>query len=303
MSAPLPDEQIGLSDRERELGAIIRAYSEVTERLKDAHDQLNGEVAGLREELQRKNAELRRRDRLAALGEMAAGLAHEVRNPLGGIALYASMLERELARRPKALSSAKKISQGVRSLERLVSEILDFAQEDRLDRRACKLGGVLEEVLPALRPWVEESGAAVTIEDGAEAVALYCDPPRMRQVLINLLMNAVQAAGRGGEVRLGAQRETEGRNAWARIEITDNGEGIPTELLDRIFNPFFTTKASGTGLGLAIVHRIIEAHGGTIRAINRSEGGARFVLRLPPAAEAAARRAEVPVSTAGAVVH
>lgn len=268
-----------LSQRERELAAILKAYSEVTDRLKIAHEQLNHEVAGLREELKQKNAELRRKDRLAALGEMAAGLAHEIRNPLGGIALYASMLERQLDGQPKPQNAAMKISQGVRSLDRLVCEILDFAQEDHLQRQTCKLGVVLAEVDQAICHWADECQATVTIDPSAADVIVDCDPPRLRQALLNLLINAVQAAGRNGHASLSASRDDAGE---IRIEVSDDGPGIPKDKLDRIFNPFFTTKASGTGLGLAIVHRIAEAHGGSIRASNRAEGGARFVLSLPP---------------------
>lgn len=268
-----------LSQRERELAAILKAYSEVTDRLKTAHEQLNHEVAALREELKRKNAELRRKDRLAALGEMAAGLAHEVRNPLGGIALYSSMLERELAGQPKPQAAAVKISQGVRSLDRLVSEILDFAQEDHLQRQVCKLGDILSEIRQAVCHWAQEANAAVTIDPAAEDIVLNCDPPRLRQALLNLLINAAQAAGENGRASLTASSDDAGQ---IRIEVCDNGPGIPKDKLDRIFNPFFTTKASGTGLGLAIVHRIAEAHGGSVRASNRTEGGARFILSLPP---------------------
>lgn len=275
------DEQSCLSQRERELGGIIKAYSEVTERLKVAHDQLNDEVARLGDELKRKNAELRRRDRLAALGEMAAGLAHEVRNPLGGIALYSSMLERELVGQPKVRTAATKISQGVRSLERLVSEILDFAQEDRLERQVCKLGGILTEMYENIRPWADECRATVIIEPSAHELTIECDPLRMHQVLLNLVMNGVQAAGDGGRVWLTAKQHPAGDANSVQIEVSDNGSGIPKEQLDRIFNPFFTTKNTGTGLGLAIAHRIVVAHGGVIRAVNRAEGGARFILSIP----------------------
>lgn len=271
------------SERERELGAIIKAYNEVTQRLKESHDRLNGELARLREELTQKNEELRRRDRLFALGEMSAGLAHEIRNPLGGIALYASMLERELSDRPGARDAATKISRGVRSLERLVSEILDFAQESRLRKQSCTLGPVLDQVKDGLEPWVDQTAAAVVMEPAAFDVRLDCDPFRLGRVLLNLMINGLQAVGSGGEVRLSARRVSPqgGEDDVVVIEVCDNGPGIPAELLDRIFNPFFTTRAAGTGLGLPIVHRIVEAHGGAIRAMNRAEGGARFVVRLP----------------------
>jgi len=283
MSLQATAERPRISERERELGAIIKAYSEVTEQLKLAHDRLNGEVARLGDELKRKNAQLRRRDRLAALGEMAAGLAHEIRNPLGGMALYASMLEGELETQPKARSAATKISKAVRSLERLVSDILDFAQEDRLDRQVVQLGPILARLEESLLPWAEQYGVVVDIQASAGAVEADCDPGRLGQVLLNLMMNGLQAAGAGGVVGLSAKTlvSKDDAGGGVRIEVWDSGPGIAAEALDRIFNPFYTTKDTGTGLGLSIVHRIVEAHGGTIRATNRVEGGARFALTLP----------------------
>jgi two-component system sensor histidine kinase HydH len=279
VGSPVADGQIMFTERERELGAIIASYNDVTERLKSAHERLGQEVARLREELRQKNAELRRRERLAALGEMAAGLAHEVRNPLGGIALYASMLEGQLADRPASRTAASKISQGVRALDRLVGEILDFAQEHRLDPRPCRLADVLSAVQESIRPWAAEQMVDVAIDPAALEVEACCDSLRMQQVLLNLVMNGIQAVGENGHVWVSASRRTDGHGI--EIEVYDDGPGIPPENLDRIFNPFFTTRATGTGLGLAIVHRIVEAHGGVIRASNRSEGGARFVIRLP----------------------
>lgn len=264
-----------VSGRELELSAIISAYNDVTERLKDAHERLHSEVARLRDELRRKNEELRRRERLAALGEMAAGLAHEIRNPLGGIALYASMLERELAANPKVSTAASRICLGVRTLERLVSEILDFAQEHRLERSNCSMRDLLLALDDAVHPWADESKGEFSYEEGDAEIN--CDRHKLHQVLLNLVMNGLQAASPGGKVRLAWSAAMNG----VEIEVVDNGPGIPEADLHKIFNPFFTTKATGTGLGLAIVHRIIEAHGGTIRAGNRAEGGARFVIRLP----------------------
>lgn len=271
---PLP-----LTDRERELAAIIGAYNDVTERLKTAHERLGEEVARLREELRQKSVELRRRERLAALGEMAAGLAHEVRNPLGGIALYSSMLEGQLADRPASRMAAAKISQSVRSLDQLVSEILDFAQEHHLELQECRLGVVLAAAEDSVRPWAAEHGVTVTVEPSAMEVEVRCDARRLQRAVLNLLMNGVQAVGRGGHVRVRSAVRDDRRGV--EIEVSDDGPGIPMQNLERIFNPFFTTRATGTGLGLAIVHRIVESHGGIIRVSNRPEGGARFVIRLP----------------------
>jgi signal transduction histidine kinase len=275
----------GPTQREQELGAIICAYNEVTDRLKVAHERLHSEVARLRDELHRKNEALRRGERLAALGEMAAGLAHEIRNPLGGIALYASLLEGQLAGTSgPARDAAGRISRGVRSLEQLVREILDFAQEDRLERAWCRLEEPWTGADTLARPWADQSHVRVTAEAAALALPVYCDPARLQRVLVNLVMNGIQAAGEGGSVHLSARRTGGG----VEITVEDSGPGIAAENLARIFNPFFTTRASGTGLGLAICHRIIEAHGGTIRAGNAPGGGARFVIRLPPGGQVTA---------------
>jgi len=263
-----------MTERERELGAIVLAYSDVTDRLKVAHENLGREVRRLSDELAEKNRELRRRERLAALGEMAAGLAHEVRNPLGGIALSACKLERELGDRPSARATAGRISQAVRDLDRLVAEILEFAQEDRLEKSNQPVSELLTHVKMQVQPWADEHGAVVGIEAIPADLHLSCDPHRLGRVLLNLVMNGLQAAGSNARVGVAA-RDTD---SGVQIEVTDNGPGISPDHLDRIFNPFFTTKSTGTGLGLAIAHRIIEAHGWTIRAMNRECGGARFVI-------------------------
>lgn len=268
----------GPSSRELELSAIIGAYNDVTERLKCAHEKLHAEVMRLREELGRKNAELRRRERLAALGEMAAGLAHEIRNPLGGIALSASLLESQLRDRPAAGAAAARISSGVRALERLVSGILDFSHEHELERANHGAHGLLARVADSARAWEESTGATLMEETPDSDFQVWCDRDRLVQVLLNLAMNALQAAGRGGRAWLSATLHSEG---GVEFRVQDDGPGIPEADLHRIFNPFFTTKSSGTGLGLAIAHRIVESHGGGIRAGNRPQGGACFVVMLP----------------------
>ena len=272
------EQVLELTEKERELGAIISAYHDVTDRLKVAHERLHGEVERLREELRLKNDELRRRERLAALGQMAAGLAHEVRNPLGGIALYASMLQQRLEDRPSERTAATRISEAVRSLERLVCDILDFAQESRLNRQWFTLGEIILAVEDAAAPLAAEKSAALLIDESARAVRIMADPARLRQVLLNLVINGLQAVETKGRVWLSAIANPDGEVV---IEVRDDGAGIPDSALDRIFNPFFTTKDTGTGLGLAIVHQIIEAHGGSVRVSNCPQGGASFVVRIP----------------------
>lgn len=276
-----------LSDRERELGAIIAAYNDVTERLKDSHERLQSEAQRLREELAKTNRELARRERLAALGSMAAGLAHEIRNPLGGIQLFAGLLARDVADRPDQLRLVQRITSGVQSLERIVTDILAFAGPAEPRFETVAVGRVVEDVMELARATFDDQGATLACA-GSPGGVFHADPCQVQQALLNLLRNAAEAAGAGGCVTFTVDADGE----QVCFVVEDDGEGIPPDRLDRVFNPFYTTKDHGTGLGLAIVHRIAEAHGGHIRAANREAGGAVFTLSLPR--WQATRSADVP---------
>lgn len=272
-----------LTQRERELGAIITAYNQVTEQLKGAHEKLLGEVARLREELARKNQQLRRRERLAALGELAAGVAHEIRNPLGGIRLFASLLEKEVADRPGALRLTGKIIKGVTSLEGIVSGILQFARPAEPNPAPLELDRLVHETVELALDRCEKQGLRIEVSKAVRNIDLFTDGMLLQRALLNLLLNAIDAAGPGGCVTVSARPGSAGR---IMLSVADSGPGVPAELMDRIFNPFFTTKAAGTGLGLAIVHQIAEMLGGSVHAANRREGGAVFSLCLPRRFEA-----------------
>jgi signal transduction histidine kinase len=277
---------------EPDLAAVIQTYNEVTERLKVSHELLRREVCRLREQVNEKNKELQRRERLAALGEMAAGVAHEIRNPLGGIGLYASLLERDLADRPEQQEIAMRISSGVRNVDSIIGGILAFAGGAEPNRQRARLDEILDETLTqaARRAW--ELDAQIDVDPALREVELFCDVGQMERALLNLILNALDAAGTGGHVwlRPGGRQDREG---LFPVVVEDDGPGIAPQFLQRVFNPFFTTKDTGTGLGLAIVHRIAEAHAGRVTARNREGGGAAFVLSIP-----AARR-EVDTDQAG----
>ena len=278
---PASETNLELTPRERELGAIIEAYNQVTEQLKASHDKLGQEVNHLRVELEGKNRELRRRERLVALGELAAGVAHEIRNPLGGIRLFASLLARDLKDMPDSLRVVNKIIQGVTSLESIVTGILDFARPPEPQPGRVQLDVVVREVIELAAERIEQSKVNVSVGNEIAGVLLVTDGRLLQQALLNLLLNAVDVASRGdqpGEITFALPEVSE---AHVVLTVADNGPGIPAEMLDRIFNPFFTTKDTGTGLGLAIVHQIAESLGGNIQATNRSEGGAVFAMRLP----------------------
>lgn len=271
-----------ITERERELGAIIDAYSQVTDKLRGSHDRLREEVQRLREELARTNAELRRRERLAALGEMAAGVAHEIRNPLAGIQLFAALLSKDLADRPAESRLVEKISKCVASLDAIVTDILDFARPSGPEPAPTAFGDLASEVIELAVSRVQQAEVEVVLTDQAAGLSLVTDGRLLQRALLNLLTNAIAAstagAARPARVEVSAERMADG---WVVISVRDSGSGVPEELKDRIFNPFFTTKADGVGLGLAIVHQIAETLGGVVRVANHPEGGAVFTLRLP----------------------
>ncbi len=280
MSAPPVNSPIATAQRIEELGRIIMAYSEVTDRLQQSHDQLQQTVGTLRTELGEKNKLLERRNRLAALGEMAAGMAHEIRNPLGGIQLYASLLAKDVADQVDSLQLVNKISAGVKRLEGLVSQTLHFTREITANVTEVDLAEVVAEAIELSHNAMLARSITCNVQ-GPARLAVMADSVLIGQALLNLLLNAADAAPQGGTVSVtfNAPPADSGARQF-HLVIRDSGPGIPAAILDKVFNPFFTTKDNGTGLGLAIVHRIVEAHEGTISVTNPPDGGARFEIRV-----------------------
>jgi signal transduction histidine kinase len=264
---------------------ILTAYQQATENLKESHDLLMEEVARLREELRSKNEQLERRKRLAALGEMAAGVAHEIRNPLGSIQLNIDLLGRNLGPGSRESALAEKIGHAVRGLDAIVGDMLTFTRVIEVQREPNQLGDLLAEAAAEIAPTLEQAGAEVDAEGINTSVVLDLDGRLFKRVLINLMLNAADAMREASvprrQIRFAATGDGDVRPTW-RITVSDTGPGSSAEVIDRLFNPFFTTKETGTGLGLAIVHHIVEAHGGTIAAANAPEGGATFTITLPP---------------------
>ncbi|MBN2211905.1 MAG: hypothetical protein JW709_10965 [Sedimentisphaerales bacterium] len=272
------------ADAIEQLASVFSAYNDTTERMRYSYQRLQEDVVRLREELREKNEQLERKSRLAALGEMAAGMAHEIRNPLGGVQLYASLLERDLAEQDEPLQWVRKISKGVQALDRIVSDILAFTTEQMCVKEPVQVGAVLEEVLDLCRPRLADGTVCVHIDESAAGLTAAADAMMLQRILMNLLLNAIDAAGAneaGGHVWVRGKRYEEDGDIRVRLDVADNGSGIEPGVLVKIFNPFFTTKDTGTGLGLAIVHRLVECHGGVITAANGADGGAVFTVILP----------------------
>ncbi|MBK7972529.1 MAG: PAS domain S-box protein [Deltaproteobacteria bacterium] len=227
--------------------------------------------------------ELRRSDRLAAVGELAAGLAHEIRNPLGSMSGSIQMLREGLTLDPAYERLMGIVSREMDRLDRLIANFLQFARPSQPDPRPVGLAVLTEETLDLLRLHPDASGVEVKtdIEPG---LRVFADLEQLRQVLWNLVLNAVQAMKPSGGGTLSITAQSNGPAVV--ISLEDTGPGVPPEVLDRIFDPFFTTRPKGSGLGLSVVHRIVEAHRGRISVGTGADGrGARFVIELaaPPA--------------------
>ena len=276
---------------ESELAEVIGAFNDVTAKLHGAHESLRQEVGRLKDELRLANEQLGRSRRLAALGEMAAGIAHEVRNPLGSIGLYARMLEQDLTDRPGERRVAEKIGAAVRGLDAVVEDVLAFAREARISPEAADAWEVLDRAIDECLGQDglgEVSPKTVHVErlgmglSGTSCAVLLCDPGLAQRAIVNVIRNAVQAMREDRacthprlrvEVCDRATLEPDGTSGrYMAIIVGDNGPGIPPEVIGRMFNPFFTTRATGTGLGLAIVHRIMDAHGGRVEVRNARDG-------------------------------
>lgn len=285
-----PDLSADATDRMSELSQIIDAYNRVTENLQRSHDTLTAEVQRLQEQLASANAALERSRRLAALGEMAAGIAHEVRNPLASIHLYARMLDEDLADRAPQQDIARKIADAVRGLDAIVNDVLTYARPMNLRPHVAIVDSLLRRAVEAVGPMIGAAGVTVNFAIEDEDMVITCDGELVHQALVNLIRNAVQAMEdvAGNKVLTVAGRR---EGAATVLSIADTGPGIDEQAIDRIFNPFFTTRHTGTGLGLAIVHRLVDAHGGTIAVHtpgSKSSGqrGAVFTLTFPDHEEA-----------------
>ncbi|MCF8031131.1 MAG: PAS domain S-box protein [Desulfohalobiaceae bacterium] len=221
---------------------------------------------------------LREQEKLAAIGHLASGVAHEIRNPLSSIKGYAVYFQSRFAEGSSEEQAARTLIREVDRLNHVVTELLEFSRPVRIQPRPTQLGDLIRRSLGLIEQDITRNGVTTQLQLGAEGLQAYLDPDRFSQVLLNLFLNAVQAMPSGGvlEVAVHAEQKDE-----LRLEVRDSGPGIPEENLDTVFNPYFTSKGSGTGLGLAIARKIVEAHGGTIQAANRPEGGAVFILSLP----------------------
>lgn len=237
-------------------------------------DRLTERIEGVVRELQAREMEVLRADQLAAVGQLAAGVAHELRNPLTSIKLLVQAAQEDGG--DVATEDLRVIEGEVRRMERSLNTFLEFARPPKLRRERVALGPLVADVLGLLRVRAERQRVELAVEMPGDMSAT-ADPEQLRQVLVNLGLNALDALPNGGSLRVAVRAEP---NRVA-LAVTDSGPGIAAEMLPRLFQPFASGKETGLGLGLVISRRIVEDHGGTLTAINRPGGGAEFVVRLP----------------------
>jgi two-component system sensor histidine kinase PilS (NtrC family) len=224
---------------------------------------------------------IRHADRLAAVGRFAAGLAHEIRNPLGSIRGSEEVLRQSLAPRGDDRRLMDIVLRESDRLDGIISEFLEFSGPQTLVRIDTDIVGMLDEILLLLSHQCP-STVRVVRDYGEPTIKAWVDAGQMRQALWNLCRNALEAMPQGGELRVRAHVEVRPGGAdGVEIVVEDTGVGVPPEQVPRLFEPFYTTKPSGTGLGLAIVHRIVEDHGGEIRVESEPGVGTRFTITIP----------------------
>lgn len=233
----------------------------------------------------------RLRDRLASLGEMAAGIAHELKNPLAGIEVMAGLLRRQVPDSPDAQSLLADIISEAKLANAIVVEMLEFVRPIRLQVETANVGDVLHQAITLAESKARRGDVLVDARIAPD-LALEGDAHQLCQVFTNLVANAFEALGGKGRVSISAEPgvivedPADTPTPTLVVDIEDDGPGVPPELTDRIFNPFFTTKPQGSGLGLAIVRKIVDAHDGRIDVNSRPGAGTRFRVTLPVASGA-----------------
>lgn len=243
-----------------------------------------GLIAPLQEKLRRSQLIIERQEKLSSLGVLAAGIAHEIRNPLTSIRVRLFTQQALLKKGSEEYEDNVFLAEEIGRLERIVKDVLDFARPAEPNFVVLRATQAMRDLVPLLGPELRKSNIALK-EDYLADPHIRADVAQLKQVLINLVKNASDAVGKDGTITLRTRVETRRRGPRALtnaiLEVSDTGRGIPPEVQKRLFDPFFTTKASGTGLGLSIAARILEKHGGTLEFSTELNRGTTFRMVLP----------------------
>ena len=234
-------------------------------------------LAKVNRDLQDSFEQIKRADRLSAVGQLSASLAHEIRNPLASIDGAANLIESPQTPEEMRRDSFAIIHKEIQRLNRLLTNLLDFARPRRPEFQAVEPGRLIDAIVNLAGHSAEQKGITIRKDVPPSVPAFECDPEQMKQVILNLAINAVQAMTEPGEIVLSARQS----GSSVAIGVRDQGPGIPEENMDKIFNPFFTTKDAGTGLGLSVVYQIATQHGGTVTTGRNPDRGMTFSLVVP----------------------
>lgn len=255
-----------------EMGRLARSFNSMIDRLDRAKKELD---------IYHFN-QMERADRLASIGEMAAGIAHEVKNPLTGIASAVTIINDDFQPSDPRKEILGEVLEQVKRLDKTVNDLLFFGKPTEPEPVCTDINAVLRKTLLFASQHRSKGGGIEKILDLQDDLPpVYVDPKQIQQVLLNLILNAIQAMQGGGTLTISTSLLSEDGSKWVSVSISDTGKGIPDQILGKIFTPFFTTKAQGTGLGLAICHKLVAQQGGSIRVESEDGKGTTFSIDLP----------------------
>lgn len=260
-------------------GKILHVQAS-TSRMRDVDGRILGAVVTIEDvsEVKALTDQLIRADRLAAMGELTAGVAHEVRNPLGIIRASVQLVEESGCDRERVLEATSVIKQEIDRLDRVIKALLDFGRPSKPYLRLTDIGEVIEDVVLFTRRFAGQSKVTISAQDVGSLPKVMADPDQLKQVFVNLISNAVQAMDPAGGLIVVKGSSEDG---FLSVQVSDNGPGIPASDLKKVFDPFYSTRDAGTGLGLTIVHRILDEHDGHIEVASTPGQGTTFTVSLP----------------------
>src|SRR5271166_450499 len=261
------DVRVSFSRRNDEIGDLGRQFNHMMQQLRESREEI--------ERLHR--TQMSRAEHLATLGELATGLAHEIRNPLAGIAGVIEIVGRDLPATSPARAVVKDVRLEITRISRTLTDLLETARPRRPEVRRSNLNTTVEHAVMLARQQVLSKPIKIELQKAPDLPEVEHDSDQIHQVLLNLLLNAVQAMEGAGAVRV----EISTRDDCASVVVSDTGRGIPAQHLRNIFRPFYTTKGDGTGLGLSLAHRIVEDHHGRIEVSSVVGKGSQFQVLLP----------------------
>ncbi|MGC9969566.1 MAG: ATP-binding protein [Bryobacteraceae bacterium] len=259
------------------VGAVTGALADRERKQREKLEAATQQLSKVYRELQDSFEQLKRADRLSAIGHLSASLAHEIRNPLASIEGSTDILEQPHISDEMRQEFLGVIRKESRRLNRLLTNLLDFARPRKPELQLVDPARLIESVTSLVAPTAERSGITLERRVPPSPPHVQCDPEQLKQVILNLTINAIQAMAGGGSIELSVTAS----DGNVRISVRDEGPGIPAQDLEKIFDPFFTTKENGTGLGLSVAHQIVTQHGGAITAEPNPDRGMTFSIVLP----------------------